>query len=212
MSKFVEWFRRWRLLSWRTAIVAVVVIYTIVGFFVVPAIVKSVIGDLARERLGREVVIDEVRANPYALSLTIRGFSLPDRPGTTMLHRTIASDPRVFALLWWESRAPAPLLGPFEGTDPRIRKAEAEIAAMVDALAEFKPTKICLESNHTSTEFQERFDRLLAGDYDLTADERDQVLRQRGCRDAIGFDEAGDQVDRVLHEGADVLIGVERRR
>ena len=56
------------------------------------------------------------------------------RTGTTMLHRTIASDPRVFALLWWESRAPAPLLDPFEGTDPRILKAEAEIAAMIEAV------------------------------------------------------------------------------
>jgi hypothetical protein len=56
------------------------------------------------------------------------------RTGTTMLHRTIASDPRVFALLWWESRAPAPLLEPFEGTDPRILKAEAEIAAMIEAV------------------------------------------------------------------------------
>ena len=26
------------------------------------------------------------------------------RTGTTMLHRTIAADPRMFALLWWESR------------------------------------------------------------------------------------------------------------
>jgi hypothetical protein len=56
------------------------------------------------------------------------------RTGTTMLHRTIASDPRVFALLWWESRAPAPLLEPFEGRDPRSLRAEAEIAAMLEAV------------------------------------------------------------------------------
>ena len=58
------------------------------------------------------------------------------RTGTTMLHRTIASDPRIFALLWWESRAPAPLLGSFEGSDPRILSAEAEIAAMIEAVPE----------------------------------------------------------------------------
>ena len=58
------------------------------------------------------------------------------RTGTTMLHRTIASDARMFALLWWESRNPAPLLCPSAGTDPRILAAEAEIAAMLEAVPE----------------------------------------------------------------------------
>jgi hypothetical protein len=56
------------------------------------------------------------------------------RTGTTMLHRTIASDPQVLALLWWESRAPAPLLEDFAGLDPRILSAEAEISAMLEAV------------------------------------------------------------------------------
>lgn len=72
-------------------------------------------------------IADEQIVRPFA----IVGLG---RTGTTMLHRTIASDPRVFALLWWESRAPAPLLDPFEGTDPRILKAEAEIATMLEAV------------------------------------------------------------------------------
>lgn len=72
-------------------------------------------------------IADERIVRPFA----IVGLA---RTGTTMLHRTIASDPRVFALLWWESRAPAPLLEPFEGRDPRILRAEAEIAAMVEAV------------------------------------------------------------------------------
>jgi hypothetical protein len=56
------------------------------------------------------------------------------RSGTTMLHRTIASDPRTFALLWWESRNPAP---PFDwdprAPEPRVAAAEAEVAAMLAA-------------------------------------------------------------------------------
>jgi hypothetical protein len=78
-------------------------------------------------------IADEEIVRPFA----IVGLA---RTGTTMLHRTIASDPRVFALLWWESRAPAPLLEPFDGPDPRILKAEAEIAAMIEAVPDLMAT------------------------------------------------------------------------
>jgi len=74
-------------------------------------------------------IADEKIVAPFA----IVGLA---RTGTTMLHRTIASDPRTLALLWWESRAPAPMLDPFVGTDPRILSAEAEIRAMLEAVPE----------------------------------------------------------------------------
>jgi hypothetical protein len=55
------------------------------------------------------------------------------RTGTTMLHRMIASDPRMISLLWWESRNPAPFPDPGDGgRDPRIVDAEAEVAAMIE--------------------------------------------------------------------------------
>lgn len=73
----------------------------------------------------------EIASEEITRPLAIVGLA---RTGTTMLHRTIASDPRILTLLWWESRAPAPLLEPVEGTDPRILSAEAEIAAMVEAV------------------------------------------------------------------------------
>jgi len=59
------------------------------------------------------------------------------RTGTTMLHRTIAADPRVLALRWYESRNPAPFPdsdGP--ARDPRIDDAEREVAAMLEAVPE----------------------------------------------------------------------------
>jgi len=71
--------------SWRTAIVTVIVIYGLVGFFVVPVIAKNIIVDTVRERTGREVTVEEVRCNPFTLSLRIRGFSFPDRPGSVFL-------------------------------------------------------------------------------------------------------------------------------
>jgi hypothetical protein len=60
------------------------------------------------------------------------------RTGTTMLHRMLASDDRWLALLWYESRNPAPF-PPADGADldgsdpdPRITDAEAEVAAMLE--------------------------------------------------------------------------------
>jgi hypothetical protein len=55
------------------------------------------------------------------------------RTGTTMLHRMMASDPRWLALLWYESRNPAPFPDSERSTiDPRITDAEAEVAMMLE--------------------------------------------------------------------------------
>jgi hypothetical protein len=78
-----------------------------------------------------------VRRHPEILSerigapIVIVGLA---RTGTTMLHRMLASDPRLHALLWWESRQPAPVLDlPAGAPDPRIADAEREVEAMLGA-------------------------------------------------------------------------------
>lgn len=54
------------------------------------------------------------------------------RTGTTMLHRTIAADPRMFAPLWYEVRFPAPDADwDFKSPDPRIARATAEMDQML---------------------------------------------------------------------------------
>lgn len=57
------------------------------------------------------------------------------RTGTTMLHRTIAADPRMIAPLWYEVRYPCPALNwDFSAAgDQRIADAKAEMSAMVEA-------------------------------------------------------------------------------
>ena len=85
MASISEWFRSWRLVSWRSALVAAVVLYALIGFFVVPWIVKSQIEKRSLEMLKRQATVDRVRCNPFTLSLTIEGFSLPDRPGSVLL-------------------------------------------------------------------------------------------------------------------------------
>jgi uncharacterized protein involved in outer membrane biogenesis len=55
------------------------VVFTIVGFFVLPPILKSVLTKKLSENLHREVTINQIKTNPYTLSITARGFMVKDR-------------------------------------------------------------------------------------------------------------------------------------
>lgn len=57
-----------------------VVVYALVGFFVVPPIAKKQIEERAEEELGRSVTVSRVRVNPFAISVTVEGLevSAPD--------------------------------------------------------------------------------------------------------------------------------------
>ncbi|MEX1312457.1 MAG: DUF748 domain-containing protein, partial [Candidatus Sulfomarinibacteraceae bacterium] len=85
MSFVAAWLRSWRLVSWRSAVVAAVVLYALIGFFAVPWIVEDQIGKRSLEVLKRQATVERVRCNPFSLSLTLEGFSLPDRPGSVLL-------------------------------------------------------------------------------------------------------------------------------
>jgi hypothetical protein len=85
MNRIPDWFRSWRLVSWRSAIVAAIVLYALIGFLVVPWIVKSLIEKKSVELVKRQATVEKVRCNPFALSLTIEGFAIPDRPGSVLL-------------------------------------------------------------------------------------------------------------------------------
>lgn len=85
MSRIGDWFASWKLISWRTAIVVAFVLYTLIGFLIVPWIAERVIVNTAQEKLGRQVTVEKIKCNPYNLSLTIQGLDFPDRPGSSML-------------------------------------------------------------------------------------------------------------------------------
>ncbi len=55
------------------------VLFTIVGFFVVPPILKAVLIKKLSEKLHREVTIRKIKFNPYMLSADIKGFVVKDR-------------------------------------------------------------------------------------------------------------------------------------
>ena len=67
--------------------VAVVLFYTVLGFFLLPPIVRVIAVNQVSKHLGRAVTIQKVRLNPYRLSATIRGLLIKDKDGTPLVAR-----------------------------------------------------------------------------------------------------------------------------
>jgi uncharacterized protein involved in outer membrane biogenesis len=70
----------------RNAVVGVAIavgLYAIVVGLLAPPLVKKVIADKAREKLGRVVVIDDLTFNPFTLAATAKGFRIMEADGTT---------------------------------------------------------------------------------------------------------------------------------
>jgi len=55
------------------------VVFTLVGFFVLPPILKSILIKQLSQNLHREVTINQIKVNPYTLSITARGLFVKDR-------------------------------------------------------------------------------------------------------------------------------------
>lgn len=53
--------------------------YTIIGFFILPPIIKIISINKIEENLNRQVSIDKIKLNPYALSLRIDGLSVKEK-------------------------------------------------------------------------------------------------------------------------------------
>jgi len=64
-------------------LVVFLVIFGIAGFFIVPAVLKPLITEKISEALHRKTSIAKIDINPFALSVTIKGFSLED-PGNKL--------------------------------------------------------------------------------------------------------------------------------
>jgi hypothetical protein len=63
----------------------VLLLYTGLGFLAVPPIARKQIVKGAATKLGRDVKVEQVRFNPYALSITVRGVTLQDPDGTAFV-------------------------------------------------------------------------------------------------------------------------------
>lgn len=60
---------------------AFLIFFTVVGFFVLPPIIKSVLIKKLSETLHRQVAVQEVSVNPYSLTVRIRGFIVKEKEG-----------------------------------------------------------------------------------------------------------------------------------
>lgn len=65
------------------AAVSLLFLYTMIGFLILPPILKNVLESRLTELLHRQATIGRVRCNPYALSVTIEDFRLAERRGNT---------------------------------------------------------------------------------------------------------------------------------
>jgi hypothetical protein len=70
---------------WTIVVASLVLAYTLFGFFVLPRILKSQLETRLPPLLHRSVTVREVLFNPYAMSVTIRGFAVQEPDGSPLL-------------------------------------------------------------------------------------------------------------------------------
>jgi len=62
--------------------VGLFVLFSLIGFFVVPPVAKSVLLKQVSAALHRDVSVRAIRVNPYTLSVTIQGLTVKERAGS----------------------------------------------------------------------------------------------------------------------------------
>jgi hypothetical protein len=67
------------------ALATAVVVYALVGFLILPRVVRSSILKTLDGALTTRASIERVHVNPFALSLTVEGFRIPDARGATAI-------------------------------------------------------------------------------------------------------------------------------
>ncbi len=90
-----------RLLLWvALPALVLVLLYTVLGFVVVPRLIRSGVDDFVTRNYHRKVALGDVRFNPYTLRLDIRDFSLPDSDGQPMVSFSHLMVNLTIASLW----------------------------------------------------------------------------------------------------------------
>jgi hypothetical protein len=76
---------RWSRSRWFRIPAALVALCGLLGFLVVPPVLRSQLEKRLPPLLHRPVTVRQVLFNPFALSLTVRGFRIAERDGSTLL-------------------------------------------------------------------------------------------------------------------------------
>lgn len=90
-----------RALLWVAVSLSVLLaVYALLGFYLVPRLVRSAASDFVQQHYHRQLALGEVRCNPFALRLDIRQLALPDENGRPMLGFGFLSVNLTVASLW----------------------------------------------------------------------------------------------------------------
>jgi len=68
-----------------------VLFYTVTGFLILPPIIRSVAVSQISKQLGREGSIQQIKINPYAMSVSVRGLLIKDLDGEPFVSAPLAS-------------------------------------------------------------------------------------------------------------------------
>ena len=174
---FASWFRlRLRLFGWAVGIIAG---FAVIGFLILPLILRPVLEDKLSAALDRKVAIGRLQINPFALSATLSDVSIGERgEGPPLLK---------LAALYINAEA-ASLF---------------RLAPVVDALKLTQPMLHLVRNEDKSYNFSDLLDRALAGP--STAPPRFSVSNIEIVDGEVDFD---DRPERRQHKVTQIRLGV----
>jgi uncharacterized protein involved in outer membrane biogenesis len=70
-----------RLKKWIIGAAVFFVLFTVIGFFVIPPIVKPYLLETLSKTINRQVSLSDLSLNPYTLTVTLRGFEIKEPKG-----------------------------------------------------------------------------------------------------------------------------------
>ena len=65
--------------------VSLLVVYTVGGFLVLPAVLEAQLPSIISEKLGKPVVVQNIALNPFSLSVNIQGFEIQEHDQTPIV-------------------------------------------------------------------------------------------------------------------------------
>ncbi|WP_394701251.1 DUF748 domain-containing protein [uncultured Propionivibrio sp.] len=83
-NRLTALFGHYRAVRYAAYATLAIVLFAILGFFVLPPIVKSVMIDQASKALHRTVAVERVHINPFAMTLDVDGLSIKERDSDTI--------------------------------------------------------------------------------------------------------------------------------
>ena len=74
-----------KLTTFILCIIDVLLLYAIIGFVIIPAVLSSQIPKIAKEELNREVQIENIQFNPFSMEIDLQGFEMSNLDPTRFI-------------------------------------------------------------------------------------------------------------------------------